>query len=209
MVSRLPRSAQPGSGYSHVMRRRPTAASAADFGGSPGAAAPRDASRAQRRSATGSQADPAATGRHSGSRAGGGRSRDARAEIDRGCGRPRELLPIFRFGGAVDLTGPAGRDPIATRTDRVGPIRGDAPLRAGDGEIGRTAGDSVALQDRNLRARPVLLPRSAQRAHANLALLLQRRQRRGDKAAGMLAFVDRFSGRVARFADDASSSRRR
>ncbi len=209
MVSRLPRSAEPGSGYSRVVRRRRTAASAPDFGGSPAAAAPRDASRARCRSATGAQADPAASGRHSGSRAGWGRSRDNRAEIDGGCGRPRELLPTVRLGDAVDLTGSATRDPFATRTDRAGPIRGDAPPGAGDGEIGRSAGDRLALQDRKLRARPVLLPRPAQRPHANLALLLQGRRRRGGETARMLAILDRFSGRVGRFIDAASSSRRR
>ena len=209
MVPRLPRSAEPGSGCSRVLRRGRTAAAAPDLGGSPAAAAPRDASRARCRSATGPQADPAATGRHSGSRAGWGRSRDDRAEIDRGCGRPRKLLPTFRLGGAVDLTGPARRDPSATRTDRARPIWGDAPLGAGDGDIGRTAGDGLALQDRKLRARPVLLPRPAQRPHANVALLLQGRGRRGGETAGMLAFLDRRSRRLGRFADAASSSRRR
>ena len=207
MVSRLPRSAELGSGYSRVMRRQQTAAGASDFGSSPAAAAPGDASRS-RRSATGPQAEPAATRWHSGSRTGWGRFRDDRAEIDGGCGRPGELLPILRYGGAVDLTGPAGRDPFATRTDRARSIRGDAPLGAADGEIGRTAGDSLALQDRKLRARPVLLPRPAERPHANVALLLQGRGHRGGETAGMLAFLGRLSRRLDRFADAASSSRR-
>ena len=208
MVSRLPRSAEPGNGCSRVMRRRQTAA-AADLSGSPAAAPDRDASRAWCSSATGPQADPAATGRHSGSGAGWGRPHDGRAEIDGGCGRRREFLTIFRPGGALDLTGPARPDPFATRTDRARPIRGDAPLRTGDGEIGRTTGDSLALQDRRVRARPVLLPRPAQRPHAHVALLLQGRGRRGGETAGMLAFLDRLSRRVERFADAASSSCRR
>jgi hypothetical protein len=173
MVSRLPRSAELGGGCSRVMRRGRTAAGASDFGSSPAAAAPGDASRSQR-SATGPQAEPAA---------------------------------ILRYGGAVDLTGPAGRDPFATRTDRARSIRGDPPLGAADGEIGRTAGDSLALQGRKLRARPVLLPRPAERPHANVALLLQGGGHRGGETAGMLAFLG-LSRRLGRFADATSSSRR-
>ena len=208
MVSPLPRSAEPGNGCARVMRRRQTAAAAPDLSGSSPAAAPGSTNRAWRRSATGSQTDPAA-GRHSGFRGGWGRSRHDRAKIDGGCGRRRKLAPIVQLGGTIDFTGPPGPGPSTSRTHRARPIRGVTPLGAGDGEIGRAAGDGMALQNCKLRARPVLLPRPAQRPHANLALLLQGRGRRVRETAGMLAFLDRLSGRVDRFADAASSSRRR
>ncbi len=108
------------------------------------------------------------------------------------------LLPENEAGGldpnrnsSTEAMAVPGPEPVVApryrRADWARPAGGGASLWGRDRTVRSTAGDHMALPQRHLRTRFVLLPRSAQREDANPALRLQEKACRPRRPAGLPA----------------------